>query len=497
MIRQLLTESVLLAVAGGGLGILLAVWGTRAVLGVLPAALPRAEQIGLDWRVLLFTAAISLSAGVVFGLAPALKISRPDLQEQLKKGGRGASGARHRTQGAFVVVEVGLAVVLLIGAGLTIRSLLRLWSIDPGFNPHNVLTLGLSLPPSMYHATPDAIRASFRDLDAKMAQIPGFHGISQVWGALPFRLDDEQLFWPQGRAKPANENDMNWAIDYIVEPDYLETMRIPLQRGRFFTAHDDEHAPLVVVVDNVFAEQYFPQQDPVGKRIYLNRAGGQLAEIVGVVGHVKQWGLDLDDHESLRSELYLPCMQMPDDFITMAPSGSMAVIRSDSASAGFADVRRVIAEMNSQQVMFGTQTMDSLIAQSLSSRRFSMILLLLFASLALLLASIGIYGVVSYTVTQRAHEIGLRMALGARRLDILTLILSGGGKLATGGVAAGLIAALGLTRLMANLLYGISPVDPLTFSGVAMLLTMVALAACYIPARRAAKVDPIVALHYE
>jgi predicted permease len=497
MIRQLLTESVLLAVAGGGLGILLALWGTRAVLGVLPAALPRAEQIGLDWRVLLFTAAISLIAGVLFWLAPALKISRPDLQEQLKEGGHGASGTRHRTQGTFVVVEVALAVVLLIGAGLTIRSLMRLWSIDPGFNPHNVLTLGLSLPPSMYNATPDAIRASFRDLDAKIAQIPGVRGISQVWGALPFRQDDEQLFWLQGQAKPANENDMNWAIDYIVEPDYLQAMRIPLQRGRFFTAHDDEHAPLVVV-DNVFAEKYFPQQDPVGKRIYLNRAGGQLAEIVGVVGHVKQWGLDLDDFESLRSELYLPCMQMPDEFIAMAPSGSMAVIRSDSTSAGLVNaVRRGIAEMSSQQVMFDAQTMDSLIAQSLSSRRFSMILLLLFASLALLLASIGIYGVVSYAVTQRAHEIGLRMALGARRLDILTLILSGGGKLATGGVAAGLIAAMGLTRLMANLLYGISPVDPLTFSGVAMLLTIVALAACYIPARRAAKVDPIVALRYE
>jgi predicted permease len=498
MIRQLLSESALLAVAGGGLGILLAVWGTRAVLGVLPAALPRSEQIGLDWRVLLFTGAISLVAGVLFGLAPALKISRPDLQEQLKEGGRGASGSRHRTQGAFVIVEMGLAVVLLIGAGLTIRSLMRLWSIDPGFNPHNVLTFGLSLPPSMFNATPDAIRTSFRDLDAKVAQIPGVRGTSQVWGALPFGLDDEQLFWLQGQTKPANENDMNWAIDYIVEPDYLQAMRIPLQRGRFFTAQDDEHSPLVVVVDNVLAEKYFPQQDPVGKRIYLNRAGGQLAEIVGVVGHVKQWGLDLDDHESLRSELYLPCMQMPDDFITMAPSGSMAVIRSDSASTGLADtVRRVIAENSSQRVIFGAQTMDSLIARSLSSRRFSMILLLVFASLALALASIGIYGVVSYVVAQRAHEIGLRMALGAHRLHILTLILSRGGKLATAGVAAGLIAAMGLTRLMANLLYGISPFDPLTFAGVAMLLTMVALTACYIPARRAAKVDPIVALRYE
>ncbi len=498
VVRQLLTESVLLAIVGGGLGLVMAVGGTRAVLRVLPAALPRAEQIGLDWRVLFFTALITLLAGVFFGLAPALTIGRADLHEQLKEGGRGASATRHRTQGIFVVVEMGLAVVLLIGAGLTIRSLMRLWSIDPGFNPHNVLTFGLSLPPSMLNAKPEAIRVAFRDFDAKIAQIPGVRGVSQVWGALPFSFDDEQLFWLQGQPRPANENDMNWAIDYIVEPDYLQAMGIRLRGGRFFTAQDNEHSPLVVVVDEVFAQKYFPQQDPVGKHIYLNRAGGQLAEIVGVVGHAKQWGLDADDRESLRSEMYLPCLRMPDDFIAMAPSGSVAVVRSDTASAGLADaVRRVSAEMSSQQVIFDTQTMDSLIAQSLASRRFSMILLLLFASLALLLASIGIYGVVSYVVAQRSHEMGLRMALGARRLDIFNLILRGGGKLTAAGAAAGLIAALGLTRLMANLLYGISALDPVTFAGVAILLTLVALAACYIPARRATKVEPMVALRYE
>jgi len=379
---------------------------------------------------------------------------------------------------------------------------MRLWSIDPGFNPHNVLTFGLSLPPSVFNAKPDAIRAAFRDFDAKIGQIPGVRGVSQVWGALPFSSDDEQLFWLQGQAKPANENDMNWAIDYIVEPEYLQVMGIPLQRGRFFTAQDNEHSPLVALVDDVLAQKYFPQQDPVGKRIYLNRDGGQLAEIVGVVGHAKQWGLDSDDRESLRAELYLPCLQMPDDFIAMAPSGSLAVVRSgarsDTAAAGLADaVRHASAEMSNQQVIFGTQAMDSLIAQSLASRRFSMILLLTFASLALLLASIGIYGVVSYVVAQRSHEIGLRMALGARRLDILGLVLRGGGKLAVAGVAAGLVAAIGLTRLMANLLYGISPFDPATFAAVAILLTLVALAACYIPAKRATKIDPIEALRYE
>jgi len=497
IVRQLLTESILLALAGGIFGVLLAAWGTRAALGVLPAALPRAEEVGLNLNVLIFTAGVSLLAGVLFGLAPALKTSEPDLQEKLKHGGRGVSGARHRTQDIFVVAEMALAVVLLIGAGLTIRSLAGLWRIDPGFNPHNVLTLGLSLPPSMMHARPEAIRAAFREFDAKVASLPGVHQVSQSWGAIPFSSDDEQLFWLEGQAKPANDNDMNWAIDYIVEPDYLRAMETPLQRGRFFTAQDNENAPLVVVVDEMFAQKYFPHKDPIGKRIHL-KWSDQLAEIVGVVGHAKQWGLDSDEQQPLRSELYIPCMQMPDEFIALTPSGSSVVVRSDEASAGLADaIRRISEQMSSQQVIFAPQTMDSLISQSLASRQFSMILLVVFAALALVLASVGIYGVISYVVAQRGHEIGLRMALGARPLDILRLILGGGGRLAAAGVVAGIAAALGLTRLMASLLYGVSAADPVTFATVAILLTLVALAACYVPARRASKVDPAVALRCE
>jgi len=497
VIRQLLTESVSLALAGGIVGLLLAAWGTRAALSALPATLPRAEEIGIDLHVLIFTAGISMLAGVLFGLTPALKTSQPNLHERLKEGGRGSHGSRHRAQGIFVVAEIGLAVVLLVGAGLTIRSLMRLWSIDPGFNPHNVFTFGLSLPPSMMNAKPEAIRAAFREFDAKLESVPGVHGVSQVWGAFPFSSDDEQLFLLEGQPKPENENDMNWAIDYIVEPDYLRIMGIPLQRGRFFNAHDDEHSPLVVVVDDVFAQKYFPNQDPVGKRIQINRFD-RLAEIVGVVGHARQWGLDADDRQTLRSELYIPCMQMPDAFIAMAPSGSQVVVRSEQASSGLVNsVRRLSNEMSTEQVIFGEQTMDSLISQSLASRQFSMILLIVFASLALLLASVGIYGVISYVVAQRAPEIGLRMAFGARPLDILRLILAGGGRLVVAGVIAGLAAALGLTRLMASLLYGVSAADPLTFAGVAVLLTLVALAACYVPARRASRVDPMVSLRYE
>ena len=497
VVRQLLTESILLALAGGGLGLYLASWGTRAALGALPAALPRGEQVGVEPHVLIFTAGISLLAGIFFGLTPALKSSQPDLHDTLKQGGRGTSGTRQRMQNVFVVAEIALALVLLIGAGLTIRSLAKLWGVDPGFNPHNVLTFGLSLPPTMMHAKPDAIRAAFREFDEKFGSVPGIEAVSQTWGAIPFSGDDEQLFWLEGQPKPANENDMNWAIDYIVEPSYLKAMGIPLLRGRFFTVHDDEHAPLVVVIDEIFAQKYFPNQNPLGKRLNIARSA-QLAEIVGVVGHVNQWGLATDDQQSLRSGLYIPCMQMPDEFIAMTPSGSAVVLRSEGNSAGRLDsLRQISGQISTQQVIFGAQTMDSLISDSVATRRFSMILLAVFAVLALLLASVGIYGVVSYVVGQRTNEIGIRMALGAHQWDILLLILGRGGKLVGLGVAIGLAAAFGLTRLMTSLLYGVAATDPATFAGVAVLLTVVALVACYIPARRAGKVDPMVALRYE
>jgi predicted permease len=347
------------------------------------------------------------------------------------------------------------------------------------------------------NASPDAVRAAFREFDHKLASAPGVQAVSQAWGAVPLNGDDEQLFWLEGQPKPASENDMNWAIDYIVEPDYLKAMGIPLRRGRFFTPQDNEHSPLVVVVDEVFAQKYFPSQDPIGKRIHIDRFT-QLAEIVGVVGHVKQWGLATDDQQSLRSGLYIPCMQMPDDFVAMTPSSSSVIVRAGGSSAGLVDsIRHISAQMSNQQVIFGTQTMDSVISDSVASQRFSMILLAVFAGLALTLAGVGIYGVISYVVGQRVHEIGIRMALGAQPQDILRLILSSGGKLAGLGVVVGLAAALVLTRFMAALLYGVGTTDPLTFVGVALLLSVVALTACYVPARRATRVDPMSALRYE
>ena len=233
----------------------------------------------------------------------------------------------------------------------------------------------------MIGAKPAAIRAAFHEFDERLASVAGVQAVSQTWGAIPLSGDDEQLFWLEGQAKPANQNDMNWAIDYIVEPDYLKAMGVPLLRGRFFSSEDKEDAPLVVAIDDVFAQKYFPSQNPIGKRIQVNRFN-ELAEIVGVVGHVKQWGLDRDDQQSLRSDLYIPCLQMPKDFVAMTPSGSAVVVRSDGPSAGLLDsIRRVSAQMNNQQVIFGVQTMDSLISDSLASRRFSMILLAVFAEI--------------------------------------------------------------------------------------------------------------------
>ena len=270
LVRQILTESTMLALVGGGLGLLLAAWGTRAALALLPAALPRAQEVGLDGRVLFFTLAISVTAGLLFGLVPALRTSRQDLHSTLKEGARSVSGAHHRAQNAFVVVEMAMALVLLTGAGLMIRSLVRLWNVNPGFDSHNVLTFNVSLPPATAEASPAAIRAAWREFGDKVKSTPGVQSVSLSWGAFPMNGDDEALFWIAGQPKPSSEHDKNWALKYIVDPDYLPTMGIQLQRGRFLTPQDNEHTPLVVAVDDAFARKYFPHESPIGKQLYLD-----------------------------------------------------------------------------------------------------------------------------------------------------------------------------------------------------------------------------------
>ncbi len=499
LIRQLLTESVLLGVAGGACGLLLATWGTHAALKALPDALPRSGEVGIDLRVLVFTVSVALLAGIIFGLAPALKISRTNPQDSLKEGGRGASGARKGAHGVLVVVEMALALVLLVGAGLTLRSLVQLWNVNPGFNPQNVMFFGFSLSPSSLKTSPAAIRAAFRAGEATIAATPGVQAASVSWGAFPMSGDDEWLFWIDGKPKPATRNEMNWAIDYVVDPDYLKIMQTPLRSGRFFTAQDDENSPKVVVVDEVLAQKYFGGENPIGKRLFLEIGQAEFpAEIIGVAGHVKQWGLDTDDTESLRSQLYFPFMQLPDATMALAPMGLGTVVRSKGPQAGLFDaIRHSVQQVNSEQVVASAQTMDEIISSSTAGNRFAMILLGSFAGLALLLSSLGIYGVVSYLVEQQTREFGIRIALGAQRSDVMRLVLGDGAKMALVGVGVGVFAALGLTRFLSSVLYGVSPTDPMTFAAVAVILTGVALAACYIPARRAMRVDPIIALRYE
>ncbi len=499
LIRQLLTESVLLGILGGALGLLLASWGTRAALGALPSTLPRASEVGIDGHVLLFTAAIALLAGILFGLFPALKISRTNLQQNLQEGGRGASGARQGVHGVLVVVEMSLALVLLIGAGLMLRSLVQLWRVDPGFNPQNVLSFGLSLSPAALQTNPAAIRQDFRKVHDAIAATPGVESAALSWGAFPMSGDDEWLFWKEGQPKPTTRNEMNWVIDYVVGPDYLQVMQTPLRSGRFFTAQDDEHSPPVVVIDEVLARQYFANENPIGKSLFLEIGQGTIhAEIIGVASHVKQWGLDSDDTERLRAQLYFPFMQLPDTTTALAPIGLGVAVRTRGPAPGIFDaIRHSVQQVNSEQIVYGAQTMPEIISDSTATSRFSAILLGAFAAVALLLSSIGIYGVISYLVGQQTREIGIRIALGAQRRDILYVILGRGAKTALLGVAIGIVAALALTRLMARMLYGVTATDPLTFAAVALLLVAVALAACYIPARRAMQVDPMVALRYE
>jgi predicted permease len=499
IIRQVLTESILLAAVGGLLGLLLAYAGTRAALSALPSVLPRSQEIGIDFRVLGFTAAAALLAGALFGLLPALRVSRTDPQGSLRDGGRGSSGRLQRAHAFFVVGEVAVALVLLVGATLMLRSLVGLWNVDPGFNPRNVLTFGYSLAPSRFSESADATRAAIREIDSRLASTPGVQSVSPSIGAVPMGGDDEWLFWLEGQAKPPSENDMSSAIDYIVGPDYLRVMGIRLLRGRFITQGDDEHSPPVVVLDEAFARQYFPREDPIGRHIFLNiLEKNQRAEIVGIVSHVKQWGLASDDENHLRAQLYFPFMQLPDAVMALAPSGMQMLARSSgSVSAVFDPIRHTIQGMDDHQVVFGAQTMEDVIASSIEGQRFSATLLGAFAALALLLSCLGVYGVISFLVSQRSQEIGIRMALGAQRGDVLRLIIGKGARMTLAGIGLGVVAALALTRLMSQMLFGVTATDPLTFGAVALLLALVALAACWVPALRAARVDPMVALRHE
>lgn len=494
LLRQSLIESTLLGVAGGAVGLLIAAWATTSALKALPESLPRQEEITLDLRVLLFTLGLSVLTGIIAGVAPALRTSRGRFQEALKEGSR-TSPTRARLQGLFVVAEMAMALVLLIGAGLLIRSLHTLWNVSPGFNPDNVMAFDVTFPPSMRGATADASRSYLRDLSNRLNEMPGVSAAALADGT-PMVSQNDRYFWIDGQPKPANANEMHMAVFYVVEPGYLPTMEIKLKKGRFFTDQDDERATAVMVVDEKLAQQRFPNEDPIGKRLHLDDDRGPY-EIVGVVEHVKQWGLERDQNE-LQAQMYIPFRGLADGDIE-GIAGTSVVVRADSeiGPSFFTSIRDVVQGQNKQNVISDAKTMNEVIVESLAQRRFAMIVLASFAAAALLLASLGIYGVISYMVGQRTQELGIRVALGATRRDIMRLVLGHGLKMTLAGVALGLVAAFGLTRLIRTMLYGVGATDPATFAIIAILLTIVAVVACYLPARRATKVDPLTALRAE
>ncbi len=499
VIRQLLTESIMLAMAGGGLGLLLALWGTDALIAAIPDTLPRAEDIRIDNRALAFTFAVSLLTGVIFGLVPALAASKPDLNESLKEGGRTSASGRQSARNLLVVSEIALALVLLIGAGLMIRSIFELRGVPAGLNPQNVLTMETPLSLNTYNE-PAKIRAFYQQLLERIGSSPGIESAA-ITADMPLTgSDSEAPFWVGSGARPAPD-DLQWALFNPTSAHYAEAMGIPLLKGRFISEQDTQNSPAVVVIDENLARGLFPGDDPIGKRLTIQSIGpipDIPCEIIGVVGHVKHFGLDSDSQQKIQYQFYFPLMQTPDVFLSLLVEDTVVVARTKTDPASLADeVKNQVLAIDKDQPVNNVRTMEEVISASISQQRFSMLLLGIFALAALLLATVGIYGVMSYTVTQRTHEIGIRMALGAKPGDVLKLVIRQGMTLTIIGVAMGIGAAFALTRLMESLLFGVSATDPATFAAVSLALAAVALAACAAPARRATKVDPMVALRYE
>jgi len=489
--RQLLTESVLLAVVGGAAGLLLATWGAGLLLRFAPGDLPRIQEVRLDGRVLAFTFAVSLITGILFGLIPALAASNPDLNETLKEGGRSGTGGakRQRMRSAFVIAEITLALVLMVGAGLMLKSFWRLQQVDPGFNPDGVLTMRMMLPFEIYQKPPQ--RAAFyKTLLERIETTPGVEAVSAA-SIVP-------LMQGGSSATVSGENSAVGPTDLPVEaelrwvtPDYFTSIGTSLLSGRSFTEDDVSGAPLVAVIDESFAQRHYPNDNPIGKRIKRGKLDSTRPwlTIVGVVRHIQSRRLDATSGV----QVYLPFYQDPTAY------NMSLVVRTSQPDPLLLSgtLRSVIQSLDNNQPVYDVYSLRQIVGDSMAQRRFSMLLMGLFASVALVLAAVGIYGVMSYSVAQRTHEIGIRIAVGAQTSDVLKLVIRHGMKLTFIGLAIGLTAALGLTRLLETLLFGISASDWVTYAEIATLLTAVAFLACYVPARRASQVDPMIALRQE
>ncbi len=489
IVRQLLTESLLVALLGGGLGLLLAIWGTGLIESVGSKINPMFHDIQVDMRCLAFTFGLSIVTGLIFGLAPALQISKPNLAESLKEAGRGSgpSASHNRLRGVLVVSEIAITLVLLVCAGLLIRTVMRLRNVDTGFNAQNILAMNIGLPGIKY-PKPENQLSFFKQVTERIAALPGVKAVGTT-SVLPLSDNfDGRGLAVEDHPKPRGEE---ITVDlYIATPGYLRAMEIPLLKGRSISEQDGTESFKVALINTTMAQQLWPNDDPLGKRIKFpgNEKNPQpWRTIVGVVKDVSQYALD----KKPPMQIYLPLEQSPISFNTI-------VVRTATEPTAMINaVRREVLAVDKDQAVFNVTTLAQLMGESILVRRFLMLLLLVFAVLALILAAVGIYGVMSYVASQRTHEIGIRMALGAQASDVLKLIIGNGMALALIGVAVGLAGAFALTRLMAALLFGVSATDAVTFVTVSAGLIAVALVACFIPARRATKVDPLVALRYE
>ena len=488
LLRQLVAESMLLTLTGAGLGLFFANWITGALLALMPAEIPRVHAVNLNLTVLGFAVGVALLTGVFFGIVPALAASRTNVNSTLKEGGRsGMQGREHnRVRSALVVAEVALAMVLLVGAGLLLRSFQRVLETDPGFQPEHVLTASLSLPQSHYQGDAQ-VRNFYHLLMERLRQLPG----AQMAGGstdLPLNAGWNHIFTPEGYQPPPGAN-LNFSNHSVILGEYLQAMGVPLLQGRYFTEQDNDASTHVLIVSQSLARRYWPHGDALGKRLKWGPAESKDAwlTIVGVVGDVKQGALEVET----TPHTYEPFLQNPGSSLNVA-------IRASGQPTGLgSSLRATVWAIDPQLAVAQLQTMDQVISQSTTPRRFNLFLLAGFASLALILSAIGIYGVIAYSVVRRVHEIGIRMALGAQRTDVVRLVVGQGLLLLGIGLVVGILGALALTRSLASFLYGIQPTDPATFACVVAILAAVALVACYIPARRATKVDPMTALRYE
>jgi predicted permease len=495
LIRQMTTENLLLALSGGLIGLLLAWWGINFLLALSPAGMPRLSEVGLDARVLVFTLAVSLLSGSIFGILPAVTASRVNLNEELKSGGRGGNDGtgRNRVRSFLIVAEIAISLVLLLSAGLLIKSFSRLQEVRPGFESENLLAVRLSLPRTRY-ANRDALISFDEQLQPLLEALPGVSAVGAV-SALPLSGTRASIeFTIEGRQSPRNEV---WRSDYrIASNGYFRAMKIPLLRGREFSEQDNARTTPVAIVSETLARRFWPDGNPVGARVLVddNNQGPRPVEIVGVVGDVKH--LSLEDEPT--PHVYLPLRQLHEDGVVWMTNNQYWLIRSGVSPQNLASaVQREIRKVDPDVPASNIKTMEQYLSDSVSPRRFNLWLLTVFAAAALVLATVGIYGVMSYSVAQRTREIGVRMALGAQRRDILRMVVGHGMLLAVSGLAAGLVGALALSRLMGGLLYQVSTTDPATYILLTFFLLLVTLAACLVPARRATKVDPMVALRYE